>query len=243
MKLNPLIPGYLVKRYKRFFVDVRLESGEIVTAHSNNTGSMRSLLDTDNRVWIEHVDDPKRKLKYTLHLIQLPTGALVSVNTQFPNRLVYEAIESGQLSEFPQYDLLKREVPYGAERSRIDVYLENNGQATYVEVKNVTLVEDTEPGVAQFPDATTTRGQKHLRELIIEVEKGNRSVMFYLISRADCTHFKAAEHIDPAYATLLEEAVQKGVEVLAYGLQFHNLAKAPEIQLGPKIEMVPFSKK
>lgn len=239
MQLNNLIQGRFIKRYKRFFVDVLLASGEVVTAHSNNTGSMRSLLEEGNVVWLEHVNNPKRKLQYTLHLIQLASGAVVSVNTLFPNKLVFEAIQSGQLNSFYPYDALKREVVYGSENSRIDIFLEQGRKKTFIEIKNVTLMEEALPQVAQFPDAATTRGQKHLRELIAERQKGNRAVMFYLIGRTDCTAFKTADHIDPAYATLVQEAVTQGVEVMPVGIHVEFMESVATLSLTSTVDFIP----
>lgn len=216
MKLTHLIQGRFVRRYKRFFVDVELAQGEVVTAHSNNTGTMASLLEPGNLVWLEPNDNPKRKLKYTLHFIQVPSGAWVCVNTQLPNQLVFEAIQNRQIPAFADFLLLKKEVKFGKENSRVDIYLENKEGATFIEIKNVTLVEETHPHVAQFPDAVTTRGSKHLKELCHETQNGHRAVMFYVINRNDCHTFQIAEHIDPVYATTLRQALDAGVEVHAY---------------------------
>ena len=218
MQIDHLIPGFFIKRYKRFFIEVQLTDGTLVIAHSNNTGSMRSVLYDNAPVWLEFHDNPKRKLPYTLHLIQLSTGGYVCVNTLFPNRLVEEAIGQDKIPELCPAEMLRHEIPYGQENSRIDLYLRHLGTPTFVEVKNVTLMEPDLPQVAQFPDAITERGQKHLRELIHTKKSGNRAVMFYLISRTDCHSFQSAAHIDPHYATLLDQAVEAGVEVYAYQL-------------------------
>ncbi len=224
MRIENLIPGIFLKRYKRFFVDVQLKDGTVVTAHTNNTGSMKSLLGPGNSVWLEHHDDPKRKLKYTLHLIEVAQHALVCVNTQLPNRLVFEAIQDQKIPEFQKYDLLKKEVKYGEQRSRIDIYLEQNQVPVFIEIKNVTLAEENLPRVAQFPDASTERGRKHLRELALEAEKGHRAVMLYLVNRTDCDSFRLADHIDLPYVQAYEEAVQQGLEVLVYqsDISIHN---------------------
>lgn len=216
MLLNNLIPGTFIKRYKRFFVDVKLQSGEIVTAHTNNTGSMASLLNPNCLVWLENSENPKRKLKYTLHLMQVPSGGYACVNTIIPNKLIYEAIEKRQIPAFENHQLLKREVPYGNKNSRIDIYLEQEKQPTFIEIKNVTLVEEALPTIAQFPDAPTERGRKHLNELAYEAQNGHRAVMFYLVNRTDCNGFKIAEHIDPEYARIFNDIIIKGVEIMVY---------------------------
>jgi sugar fermentation stimulation protein A len=212
----PLIPGKLIKRYKRFMTDVELVGGEVVVAHCANSGSMLSLLEPGAPVWLSPANDPKRKLKYTWELIQIGE-ALVGVNTQNPNRLVAEAIEAGHIPELTGYATLRREVKYG-ENSRIDILLEDDGKPPcYVEVKNTTMRRDLSPGSpAEFPDAVTTRGAKHLSELSAMVRQGHRAVMFYLVQRDDAQSFTVAADIDPAYAEGLKAAMKAGVEVLAY---------------------------
>lgn len=215
---TPLLKGQFIKRYKRFFVDVKLEkSGEIITAHCPNTGSMKGLLNEGCDAYVLHNDDPKRKLKYTLELLQHPTsGALVGVNTQRPNHIVKTAIESGTIAELSGYSELKMEQKYGV-NSRIDILLTGSDKPDcYVEVKNTTL---TENGVAQFPDAVTTRGQKHIDELTGMVKQGHRAVMFYLVNRSDCQYFEPADSIDPVYGQKLREFLQNGGEALAYACQ------------------------
>lgn len=210
---TPLIKASLIKRYKRFMVDATLEDGEVVTAHCPNTGTMMGLLEKGADVWLSPAKDPKRKLKYTLEMIQTPQS-LVGVHTGRPNKLVQAAIESGQLAEhFPSIKTLKPEQKYSA-NSRIDLLLEEeSGRKCYIEIKNVTLREDTS---ALFPDAITARGAKHLADLTEEVNKGNRAVMFYLVQRQDCEKFGTAAHIDPHYSRELLNAVAAGVEVVAY---------------------------
>lgn len=173
MKLPELINGTLIKRYKRFMADIQLEDGSIVTAHCPNSGSMLGCNIPGSRVMISRSDNPGRKLAYTWELVQAD-GHWVGLNTMLPNRLAEEGILNGTVSELQGYTTLRREVPYGSERSRIDILLEGEQGRCYVEVKNVTLVED---GVALFPDAVTTRGQKHLRELMQMVQQGNRSTL------------------------------------------------------------------
>jgi sugar fermentation stimulation protein A len=207
-----LIPGTLVRRYKRFLADVRLENGKTVTAHCPNSGSMTACCEPGRPVFISYHDNPRRKLAYTWELIQMPTS-LVGVNTQVPNRLTAVAIESGNVAELAGYTKVKREVKVG-QRSRIDILLESQGRRPcYVEVKNCTLVAD---GVARFPDAVTTRGQKHLDELQDLVAAGFRCAMFFLIQRMDAAVFMPADSIDSEYGRKLRKASQNGVEILAY---------------------------
>ena len=213
---HPLIQGKLVKRYKRFMADIELENSDIVTAHCANSGSMLSLNEPGAPVWISPANNPKRKLKYTWELIQIGE-ALVGVNAQHPNLLVADAIEAGHISELLGYDTLKREVKYG-ENSRIDILLSDKDKPLcYVEVKNTTMRRDLSSGApAEFPDAVTTRGTKHLVELGNMVKEGHRAVMFYLVQRTDAAAFCVASDIDPTYAEQLAQAINIGVEVVAY---------------------------
>lgn len=207
-----LIPGKLVKRYKRFMADVELENGEVVVAHCANSGSMLSVKEAGSPVWISPSNNPKRKLKYTWELVEVD-GHLVGINTGHPNKIVEEAILAGQIAELIGYDSLRREVKYG-QNSRIDVLLEDPDKPKcYVEVKNVTLRRGDN---ADFPDAVTSRGAKHLRELGDMVEEGHRGVMFYLVQRADCAVMDIARDIDPEYDACLKEAMKRGVEVICY---------------------------
>ncbi|KKJ76424.1 sugar fermentation stimulation protein [Kiloniella litopenaei] len=211
---TPLIPGKLIKRYKRFLADVELTDGSIVTAHTTNTGSMLGLIEANSHVWLSESDNPKRKLKYTWE-IGAAGKAPVGVNTAIPNKLVFEEISSGNIPLLTGYTTIKREVKYG-QNSRIDVFLQAKGKADcYVEIKSVTL--SREPGIAEFPDAVSARGTKHLQELGDMIEEGHRAVMFYLAQRSDCTRFVPAKDIDPVYADALKVAITRGVEVIAYG--------------------------
>jgi len=207
-----LIPGTLIKRYKRFLADVKLNGGKIVTAHCPNTGSMKGCCEPGRPVHLSFHDDPKRKLKYTWELIEMPTS-LVGVNTLVPNRLVFESVKAGVVPELSGYGAFEREVKI-SDHSRIDLAL-NNGDRDrcYVEIKNCTLVDD---GVALFPDAVTSWGLKHITELQTLVSKGFRGVMFYFIQRMDARIFKPADHIDPDYGSALRTAGKRGVEILAY---------------------------
>ena len=207
-----LIPATLLKRYKRFLADVRLETGEIVTAHCPNTGSMKGCSEPGRPVYLSSHDNPKRKYKYTWELIAMPTS-LVGVNTLVPNRLVFKSIDQKLIPELSEYNSIRREVKIG-EHSRIDLMLTDGGaKRCYVEIKNCTLVSE---GIARFPDAVTYRGLKHIIELENLAEAGHRCMMFYFIQRMDAQVFRPADHIDPAYGRALRLSVAKGIEVLAY---------------------------
>ena len=207
-----LIPATLLKRYKRFLADVMLETGEIVTAHCPNTGSMKGCSEPGRPVYLSSHDNPKRKYKYTWELIAMPTS-LVGVNTLVPNRLVFKSIDQKLIPELSEYNSIRREVKIG-EHSRIDLMLTDGGaKRCYVEIKNCTLVSE---GIARFPDAVTSRGLKHIIELENLAEAGHRCMMFYFIQRMDAQVFRPADHIDPAYGRALRLSVAKGIEVLAY---------------------------
>lgn len=207
-----LIPGRLLRRYKRFLADVKLDNGATVAAHCPNSGAMTGCCEPGRRVYLSHHPDPRRKLKYTWEMIEMP-GSLVGVNTLVPNRLVARALSDGQVPALRGYGDLKREVRVG-ERSRIDLMLADADRPScYIEVKNCTLVAD---GQALFPDAVTARGRRHLEELQQLVADGFRCVMFFLIQRMDAEVFRPADRIDPAYGAALRRAVGRGVEILAY---------------------------
>lgn len=208
--LPPLIEGRLIKRYKRFLADVELAGGETVTAHCPNSGSMRGCALEGSPVWLSQSDNPKRKLKYTWELVQVP-GTLIGINTMVPNRLVKSAIENKEIEELMGYDQVRPEVKT-SEGTRLDLALEGRDRvACYVEIKNCTLVEE---GMAMFPDAVTTRGQKHLDELMRLKKEGFRAAVFFLIQRMDATRFSPAAGIDPAYAEKLKQAGENGVEII-----------------------------
>ena len=241
MILEGLIKGKLLKRYKRFFVDCELEDGEIVTAHCANTGSMKSLLDEGNEVWIQENPNPKAKLKYKLQIMRTKTGALCCVNTMLPNKIVFEGIENGSIVELKDFTEIKSEVKYGEENSRIDVWTKDrDGAESFIEVKNTTLVEDELENVAQFPDSVTTRGAKHLRELAKEAVRGNRAVMVYLINREDGNKFRIANDIDPKYKEEFDLAKKEGLEVLPYKSKIVIDSKGNcEITVEEKVELIP----
>jgi len=231
---NPLLHGKLIKRYKRFMADVVLDSGETVTAHCANSGSMLSVREPGSEVWLSPATNPDRKLKYTWEMIKIGE-ALVGVNTALPNKLVEEAILDGTITELGGYDALKREVKYGV-NSRIDILLSNeDGTKCYVEVKNVTMRRDLSPGApADFPDGVTARGAKHLVELVDMVKEGHRAVMMYLIQRNDSESFTFADDIDPTYVEELTKAIAAGVEVIGYTCHLDT----DEIRVTRRIEAI-----
>ena len=209
------VPATLLKRYKRFLADVKLQSGETVTVHCPNTGSMAGCSEPGRTVYLSVHDNPRRKYKYTWELIAMPTS-LVGVNTLTPNRLVGKSIEQNLIPEVARFSKVKGEVKIG-KHSRIDLLLTgSSGELCYIEIKNCTLVND---GVAQFPDAVTTRGLSHIVELEKLVRAGHRCMMFYFIQRMDARVFRPADHIDPAYGRRLRQAAEKGVEVIAYDVR------------------------
>jgi sugar fermentation stimulation protein A len=213
----PLIPATLVKRYKRFLADVVLPSGETVTVHCANPGSMIGLNAAGARVWLSKSDNPKRKLAHSWELIEVDFGGgaeLVGINTAHPNALAAEAIAGGAIAELAGYASLRREVKYGR-NSRVDVLLEAPARPRcYVEIKNVHLMR--RPGLAEFPDAVTKRGAKHLGELADMVAAGARAVMLFLIQIPSARRFALARDIDSAYGRAFDAARGAGVEAIAY---------------------------
>ena len=204
---TPLVHGKLIRRYKRFLTDIELDHGEVVIAHTSNSGSMKSCLEEGAEVYLTHVDDPKRKTKYTWEMIKI-NGNWVGINTAVPNVLVYEAVKNNQIESLKGYSQVKREVKF--EDSRFDVYAANENEECYIEVKNVSL-KDGE--FARFPDAVTTRGKKHLETLMRVKQEGKRAVMVYVIQRMDVEVFTPAFDIDPDYAATLKKAFESGVEI------------------------------
>lgn len=212
-----LTKGTLVKRYKRFLADVKLDSGEVITAHCPNSGSMTACSNPGATVYLSYHDTPTRKLKYGWELIEMPTS-MVGVNTLVPNRLVYQTIKADQISELSGYDYICSEVKVN-EKSRLDIELFNkNGERCFIEIKNCTLVED---GKASFPDAVTSRGLKHLKELQALKDEKTRAVIFFLIQRMDAKVFSPADIIDPAYGKELRASVENGVEILVYDVDIN----------------------
>ncbi len=219
---SDLIPATLIRRYKRFLADCRLEDGREITAHVANPGSMLGLKDEGLRIWLEPNDDPKKKLKFAWRLVEHADGHFTGVDTGVPNRMLKAALMAGEVPGLTGYDLIRPEVKYGA-NSRIDFLLTGAGKPdTYVEVKSVTLSRQS--GLAEFPDSVTARGAKHLDELANMARAGHRAVMLYLIQRTDCTAMALAADIDPAYAGAYREATQAGVETLAFDCCISPLA-------------------
>lgn len=208
-----LSTGILLKRYKRFLVDVQPigTENQILTIHCPNTGSMRSCSEPGSLVAFSRSDNPKRKYPHTLEMVQVENH-WVGVNTARTNHLVAEAITEGKIKEFSEVENIKREVKVSS-GSRLDLLVSHANQTTYVEIKNCSLVEN---GCAMFPDSVTERGTKHLRELISLKKKGENSCIFFLIQRMDADHFEPAAHIDPLYSSTLKEAADKGVLILTY---------------------------
>lgn len=210
--LPPLEPAFLIKRYKRFLADVRLLTGETITIHCPNSGSMKGIQVPGTQIWIRRSPNPNRKFAYTWELSQ-ENGILVGVNTHLPNLLVSEAFTHKELDLFKAYSSFKREVSVG-KNSRIDFLLfPEEGPLCYVEVKNVHLNLD---GQAAFPDSVTTRGTKHLLELMTLKAQGFRTIMLYIVQRMDLPRFTVAENIDPVYAVTLKKALNFGVEAFCY---------------------------
>jgi len=211
---TPLVPARLIRRYKRFLADCRLEDGREITAHCANPGSMMGLAEPGTRIWLEPNDDPKKKLKFGWRLVDHENGDFTGVDTSLPNRMLRAALEAGEVAGLEGYETVRPEVKYG-EASRIDFLLSDPGRRdAYVEVKSVTL--SRQPALAEFPDSRTARGAKHLAELAAMVGKGHRAVMLYLIQRTDCEAFTLAADIDPTYAAAYAEARAAGVETLCY---------------------------
>jgi sugar fermentation stimulation protein A len=213
---SPLQRGTLVARYKRFFADVALDDGREITAHCPNPGAMLGLNTPGLRAWVSASSDPKRKLPWTLELVEAD-GGLVGVNTMHPNRLVAEALAADHFPELTGYASHRREVRYG-ENSRVDFLLEAPDRPPcWLEVKNCHLRRTGT--LAEFPDCVAARSLKHLKELTAMVAAGQRAVMLFVIQRTDCDGFSACHDLDPAYAKGLTEAASRGVEVLAYACE------------------------
>lgn len=215
-------PALLLIRYKRFLADVVLTNDNTTTIHVANTGAMTGCAEPEDTVWYSTSANPKRKYPYSWELTQTKQNHFICVNTIRANQLAEEAILNGTITELQGFDKLRREVKYGEENSRIDIFLSHNftdeskqekTHKTYIEVKSVTLLEDQQ---GYFPDTVTTRGQKHLRELISIVKNGDRAVLLFTVLHTGINNFKVAEHIDKKYAELLEQAIRSGVEVLVY---------------------------
>lgn len=213
MEFNGLVKGKILKRYKRFLADIELLNGEVIVAHTANTGSMKTCWGPGWDALVSYHDDPKRKLKYSLQMTH-NGESWIGINTSLPNKLAIEAIKNGVIKELKDYSDIRPEVKIG--KSRIDILLSNtsNNKKCYVEVKNVTLKEGE--NICSFPDAVSTRGQKHLQELIDLQDENTEAAMLYIVQREDVKKFKPANDIDPEYAELLKKAHDQGVKVLVY---------------------------
>ncbi len=226
---TPLVPAVLIRRYKRFLADARLEDGHEITAHCANPGSMMGLAEPGSRIWLEPNDDPRKKLKYGWRLVEHENGHFTGVDTSVPNRALKAALLARALPELADYPLVRPEVKYG-EKSRIDFLLSGADKPDlYIEVKSVTL--SRRPGLAEFPDSVTARGAKHLAELQAMTAQGHRAMMFYLVQRTDAEIVTLAHDIDPTYAAAFDTAQAAGVEVLAHGCTI-----SPDgIDIGPQL--------
>ena len=224
-----LIKGKFVKRYKRFFADVRLDK-EVVTAHCPNTGSMKGLLDEGNEVFISKNDNPKRKLKYTLEIIKVKRN-LIGVNTHFANKIAYHGLSNNLVKEISNNESIKAEVFFDKE-TRFDFLVEKNKQKIFVEVKNVTLFRDEK--TAEFPDSITSRGSKHLKTLIEAIKKGYKSYLLFLVQIEGVNNFKIAKDIDKEYYENYLLAKKAGVIFLAYQCKISS----KEIKIDKKIKII-----
>tara|TARA_A100000164_G_scaffold320994_1_gene303430 strand:+ start:1092 stop:1793 length:702 start_codon:yes stop_codon:yes gene_type:complete len=225
---NKLISGLFIKRYKRFFVDIKIKK-QIITAHCPNTGSMYGLLNKGNKVWISKSNNPKRKLKYTLEIIK-DKNSKVGINTHLTNKIVYHGLQNNLIKEFKNISLIKPEIKFGS-NTRFDFLIISKKYKAFIEVKNVTL--SRKKGLAEFPDSVTTRGLKHINELIKASKKNYKVFILYLIQRDDCKSFTLAKDIDPKYADALAKAVKNKLKVLCYDCKFSSKG----IKLNNKIKL------
>jgi len=224
-----LIKGKLVKRYKRFFADIKLNQ-ETIIAHCPNTGSMMGLLDEGNEVFVSKNDDPKRKLKYTLEIIKVKKN-LVGVNTHFANKIAFHGLSNNLVKEVKNTDNIKPEVFFNKE-TRFDFLVEKDNQKTFIEVKNVTLSRKDK--LAEFPDAVTSRGSKHLKTLIEATKKGYKTYLLFLVQIQGVTDFKIAKDIDKEYYENYKLAKKAGVKFLAYRCKISS----KEIKIEKKIKII-----
>jgi len=233
---TPLLRGTLIQRYKRFLADIRLDTGEEITAHCANPGSMLGLKDPGATVWVSRSDDPKRKLAHSWEVIEIEGGVLAGINTNRPNKLVAEALAAKKIPELIGYSV-KSEVKY-RENSRVDFLLTDQGRADcYLEVKNVHMMR--EPGLAEFPDCVTKRGAKHMDDLAAMCAEGHRAVVLFVVQMTACDRFRPAADIDPGYAEAFERARAAGVEALCYACDFtHPDSDAPAIALSHALPIV-----
>ena len=228
MKFNKkLLQGTLIKRYKRFFVDIKYKNKTII-AHCPNSGSMSGLLDKGNKVWFSASNNPKRKLKHTLEIIEVKNEK-VGINTFLSNQIVFEALSEKKITSLIKFKNIKREVKF-SDNTRFDFLLSNDKEKCFLEVKNVTLLREKK--IAEFPDAITSRGTKHLNELCSAKNAGYKSYMLYLVQRNDCDSFKIARDIDEKYNDAFSKAVKSGVKILCYDCKLSN----EEIKLNNQID-------
>jgi len=224
-----LLQGIFIKRYKRFFVDIKYKN-KTITAHCPNTGSMMGLLDKDNIVFFSKSDNPDRKLKYTLQIIKAK-NKLIGINTHLTNKIVLEAFTNKKIKDLIKYNTIKSEVKF-SEKTRFDFLVSNNKEKCFVEVKNVTLSRKNK--IAEFPDSPTARGIKHLNDLCLSKKKGFKAYILYLIQRNDCESFSIAADIDLEYKVSLEKALKSGVKLLCYDCKLDG----DEIKLNKEIKYI-----
>ena len=223
-----LIPGVFVNRYKRFFVDIKIKD-KIITAHCPNTGSMKGLLVEGNKVWLTETNNPKRKLKYTLQIIDDKLSK-VGVNTHLTNKIFFDALQNNYIEELKNVNI-KPEVKFG-DNTRFDFLLTKDNYKAFIEVKNVTMSRKVK--MAEFPDAITSRGAKHIIELLKARKKGYQVYIVYIVQREDCSQFKIAKDIDKNYSNLLGKAVKENLKILCYDCKFTSKG----IKLNRKLEFV-----
>ena len=223
-----LISGEFVKRYKRFFADIKINN-KVVTAHCPNTGSMMGLLKKGNKVWLSESNNPKRKLKYTLQIIESEKSK-VGINTHLTNKIVFHALSSNLIKNFKNTDNIKQEVKFG-ENTRFDFMVSGNNKKSFIEVKNVTL--SRKKGIAEFPDSVTARGLKHINELLRARKKGYEIFLLFIIQREDCKKLEIAKDIDFEYYKMLIKAVKKNLNVICYDCKFSSKG----IKLNREIEL------
>ena len=212
---NELISGTLIKRYKRFFVDIKVKN-KVITAHCPNTGSMMGLLKKGNKVWLTKSNDIKRKLKYTLQIIEV-NGSKIGVNTHLTNKIFYESLLNGNIINLKKTDILFREKQFN-KNTRFDFFIKQKNKGIFIEVKNVTLSRFK--NIAEFPDAVTERGLKHINELLTAKKKGFDVYLAFVIQREDCKKFKIAADIDPNYKKLLTVALKNNLKIICYDCKF-----------------------
>ena len=221
-----LLQGTLIKRYKRFFVDIKYKN-KIITGHCPNTGSMMGLLNKGNKIWFSRSDNLNRKLKYTLEIIEVGKK-MIGINTLLTNKIVFEALSQKKIKNFVKFNNIKPEVKF-SDKTRFDFLISDNKEKCFLEVKNVTLSRKDK--IAEFPDAITSRGAKHLKELIIAKQRGFESYILYLIQREDCKSFRIAKDIDEDYKIAFDKALKKGVKIICYDCKIST----EEIKLNNRI--------